>query len=257
MTQHNKIGITLSGGGFKGIAHLGILKYLFEQGIAADVISGASVGALIGAFIAQGYTPDEILKFSKKERLFHYSDFFKSKGALFSTTVFENLIKKYIPHDSFEKLKLPLYVAVTDITNATSLIFNEGSLSFAIKASCCFPLVFQPVLYKKNIYLCDGGVLNNFPVEHIRPICSKVIGINVDPIGTLDGAIGYKTMIARIIKMTTALKAVHTKHLCDIYFEPEELSKYSLFEVKKTDEIFELGYNYAKKNWNRENRQPA
>ncbi|MCC6287719.1 MAG: patatin-like phospholipase family protein [Chitinophagaceae bacterium] len=246
MSEKKNIGITLSGGGFRGIAHLGILKYLFEQNIKPDVISGASVGSLIGAFIAHGYAPDEILQFSKKEKLFSYSDFFTSRGGLFSTIVFEKLIKKYIPHDSFENLKIPLYVAVTDITHAKSLIFKEGSLSFAIKSSCCFPLVFQPVLYNKDTYLCDGGLLNNFPVEQLRSICNKVIGINVDPISTLEGPLGYKTMIARIIRMTTALKAINSKQLCDIYLQPDELNNYSTFKTNKTDAIFQLGYDYAK-----------
>ncbi|MFT3747729.1 MAG: patatin-like phospholipase family protein [Agriterribacter sp.] len=246
MILNNKIGITLSGGGFRGIAHLGILKYMFEQGIKPDMISGASVGSLIGAFIAQGYMPDEILQFSKKEKLFTYSDFFTSRGGLFSTIVFEKLIKKYIPHDSFEKLKIPLFVSVTDITHAESIIFAEGSLSFAVKSSCCFPLVFQPVFYKDNTYLCDGGLLNNFPVEQLRSLCNKVIGVNVDPISTLEGPLGYKIMIARIIRMTTALKAVNSKHLCDIYLQPDELNNYSTFETKKIDAIFQLGYEYAK-----------
>lgn len=246
MILNNKIGITLSGGGFRGIAHLGVIKYLQEQGIKPDMISGASVGSLIGAFIAAGYMPDEILEFSKKEKLFTYSDFFTSRGGLFSTIVFEKLIKKYIPHDSFEKLKMPLYVSVTDITHAQSLIFNEGSLSFAVKSSCCFPLVFQPVLYKDNTYLCDGGLLNNFPVEQLRSICSKVIGVNVDPISTLEGPLGYKAMIARIIRMTTALKAVNSKQLCDVYLQPDTLNNYSTFETKKIDDIFQLGYDYAR-----------
>ena len=246
MGTKNKVGITLSGGGFRGIAHLGVLKYMSEQDIRPDVISGASVGSLIGAFIAQGYEPEEILEFGKKEKFFSYSDFFKSRGALFSTIVFDKLIKKYIPHDSFEKLKIPLYMSVTDITHARSLIFTEGSLSFAVKSSCCFPLVFQPVLYKGNTYLCDGGLLNNFPVEQLRSVCSKVVGINVDPITTLEGPLGYRAMAARIVSMITALKAVNSKQLCDIYLQPDELSNYNTFETKKIDALYQLGYDYAK-----------
>lgn len=247
MTLHKNIGLTLSGGGFRGVAHLGVLKYILEMGITPGIISGASVGSLIGAFIAQGYAPDEVLQLSKKEKLFSYSDFFTSRGGMFSTMVFEKLIKKYIPHDSFEKLKIPLHVSVTDITHAESLIFNEGSLSFAVKSSCCFPLVFQPVLYQQNTYLCDGGLLNNFPVEQIRPLCNKIIGINVDPISTMEGPPGYKAMIERIVRMTTALKAVNSKHLCDIFIQPDELNKYGIFDTKKIDEIFKLGFDYAKR----------
>ena len=247
MTSNPKIGITLSGGGFRGIAHLGVLKYIFETGIKPAAISGASVGSLIGAFIAQGFTPEELLDVSKKEKFFSYADFFSSRGGLFSTAVFEKLIKKYIPHDSFEKLKIPLYVSVTDITHAESLIFSKGSLSLAVKSSCCFPLVFKPVLYKDDTYLCDGGLLNNFPVEQIRPICDKVIGVNVDPISTMHGPLGYRALVARIVRMATALKAVNSKHLCDIYLQPDELDNFGTFDTTKIDEVFQLGYDYAKK----------
>lgn len=247
MILNNKIGITLSGGGFRGIAHLGVLKYLMEAGINPDAISGASAGSLVGAFIAEGYTPEEILEISKKEKFFSYSDITVSKGGLFSPVVFEKLTKKYIAHDSFEKLKIPLYVSVTDITNARSLIFTEGSLSFALKSSACFPLVFQPVPFGDKAYLCDGGLLNNFPVEQLRATCNKVIGINVDPVSTLEGELSYKSMIARIIRMTTALKAVHSKYLCDIYLEPDDLNQYSTFDTKRIDQIYQSGYDYAKK----------
>lgn len=247
MIVNKKIGITLSGGGFRGIAHLGIFTYLNELGIKVDVISGTSVGSLIGAFIADGFAPEEILEMSKKEKIFSYSGFFTTRGGMFSPTVFEKLIKKYIPHDSFESLKIPLYVSVTDLTHAESIIFNGGSLSFAVKSSCCVPLVFQPVVYKDSTYLCDGGLLNNFPIEQIRPVCSKVIGVNVDPIETIKGPLGYKAMAARILRIATAIKAVSSKHLCDVYLEPEGLDAYSTFDTKSMDAIFEIGYNHAKK----------
>lgn len=245
MIVNNKIGITLSGGGFRGIAHLGALRYITELGITPNEISGASVGSLIGAFIAQGYPPDEILQFSKKEKIFSYSDL-AGKGGLFNTLVFEKLVKKYIPHDSFEGLKMPLYVSVTDLTHAQSLIFNSGCLSFAVRSSCCFPLVFQPVHYRENIYLCDGGLMNNFPVEEVRTTCSKVIGINVDPVSTFEEPMTYKNIIARIIRIATSQKAIHSKDRCDIYLQPDDLDRFSTFDTKRTDEIFQCGYACAK-----------
>lgn len=243
----NSIGITLSGGGFRGIAHLGILKYLYELGIFPSMISGASAGALIGAFIAQGYTPEEILEISSKEKFFGYSEISISRRGLFNTRVFEKLIKKYIPHDSFEKLKMPLFVAVTDITNGKPLIFKEGSLSFAVKASACVPLVFDPVKYKEDTFLCDGGLLNNFPVEPIRLLCNKIIGINVDPVNKFEETLTFRNMITRIIRLATSEKAMRTKQLCDLYLEPADLNQFKTFDTKKITPIFEIGYKYAQK----------
>ncbi|QQT46639.1 NTE family protein rssA [Sphingobacterium multivorum] len=246
MIVNNKIGITLSGGGFRGVAHLGVLQFVKELGIELDAVSGASAGALAGAFIAEGYSPQEILQFAKEERFFNYSDVSVRNGGLFDTAVFEKIIRKYIPHDSFEGLKTPLYVSVTDLTNAKSLVFNTGSLSFAVKSSCCFPFVFQLVPYE-DAYLCDGGLLNNFPVEQVRASCNKTIGINVNSLDRHDGKLGYKEIIARIIRMTTSKVAVDSKADCDVYLQPDELNRYNTFDTKKIDEIYQFGYEYAQK----------
>lgn len=246
MIVNKKIGITLSGGGFKGVAHLGVLQFMKELGIELDAVSGASAGALVGAFIAEGYSPQQILQFTKEERFFNYSDVSVKNGGLFNPVIFEKIIQKYIPHDSFEELKIPLYVSVTDLTNANPLVFNTGSLSFAVKSSCCFPLVFQLVPYVDNSYLCDGGLLNNFPVEQIRASCNKLIGINVNSLDKEEGKLGYKEIIGRIIRITTSKVAVDSKADCDVYLQPDKLDRYHTFDTKKIDEIYQLGYEYAK-----------
>ena len=247
MLMNNKIGITLSGGGFRGIAHLGVLQYMSEIGIKPDEISGTSAGALAGAFIAEGYTPEEILRFCKEEDFFNYSDIAPSTSGFFSGAIFEKVVRKYIPHDSFEGLKMPLYVSVTDLTNAKALVFKQGCLSFAIKASCSFPLVFQPVVYDEDTYLCDGGILNNFPVEQVRNSCNKVIGINVNPIYKHNGVFSYKDIVARIIRITTSRVSIAPESACDVYLQPEELKNYGTFDTDKIDELFHLGYQYALK----------
>lgn len=247
MIVNNKIGITLSGGGFKAIAQLGILQYIKELDVELHAVSGTSAGALVGAFIAAGKLPLEILEIAKQEKFFSYTDFSMRGDGLFSTDVFEKLIKKHIPHDNFESLNMPLYVAVTDLTNASLLIFNQGSLSFAVKASCCFPLVFQPVLYNGNSYLCDGGLLNNFPIEQIRATCNKCIGININPVNQLNGKLNYKEIIQRIIRIATSNISKETISHCDIYLQPDEINNFSTFDTGKVDILFDLGYTYAKK----------
>lgn len=250
MKTDNKIGVTLSGGGFKGIAHLGALQFLYELNIKPNEIAGVSAGALVAAFIAEGYAPEEIFQFSKKEKFFNYSDITSvagKRGGLFDTIVFEKIIRKYIPHDSFEGLKIPLYVSVTDLTNAQSIIFSEGNLSLAVRSSCCFPLVFQPVLYKDNTYLCDGGLLNNFPVEQVKASCDKVIGINVSAINKMESELSYKEIVSRVIRIATSSMLKSPETICDVYLQPDELNRYGTFDSKKSVELFRLGYAYAKK----------
>lgn len=246
MIVNNKIGITLSGGGFRGMAHLGILQYLKELEVELHAVSGTSAGALIGAFVAAGFSPLEIKDIAKNEKFFSYNDLSIGNGGLFSADVFERIIKKYIPHDSFEGLKMPLFVAVTDLTHAELLIFNQGSLSFAVKSSCCFPLVFHPVVYKGNRYLCDGGLMNNFPVDQIAATCNKCIGININPIDKLEGKLGYKEIVQRIIRIGTSTIKDDSRSKCDIFLQPEDINKYTTFDTGKSEEIYQVGYEYAK-----------
>lgn len=246
MIVNDKIGITLSGGGFRGIAHLGVLQYLYELGIRPDAVSGTSAGAIVGAFIAEGYEPKEIFDFAKAEKFFRYSYIFRSTSGLFKTKEYERVIKKYIPHDSFDKLKIPLYISVTDLTNAQNLIFNQGPLSLAVQASASVPLVFSPVKYK-NAYLCDGGIMNNFPVEAISATCNKVIGVNVNPIEKYEGNLSFRSILWRVIRIATSNYTREHISQCDVYIQPEELNKINAFSSKHMDESYAIGYDCAKK----------
>ena len=246
----SKIGLALSGGGIRGMAHLGVLQYLTELGIKPSVISGTSAGALVGAFYAAGFEPKQIFKIGKSEKFFNYSSLFKRQGVgLFSTDIFENIIKKHIAQETLESLEIPLFITATDLNNGKLKIFNEGSLATAVKASCCVPLVFQPVLFE-GIYLSDGGILNNFPVNILEGKVDKIIGVNVNRINTIEGKIGYKQIIERTVQIAIDNSVETQKYKCDVYIEPPSIRDYGIFDFKKADEIYQTGYVYAKEKKN-------
>ena len=247
MIVNDKIGVVLSGGGFKGLAQLGVLHFMQELRIPVHAISGTSVGALIGAFMAQGYTPYQILDYARKERIFSYTYLsLRNGGGLFNTNLLDRIIKKYIPHNSFEDLKIPFYTTVTDLTNGRELTFTKGDLALAVKASCSCPLIFQPVLYK-DTYLCDGGLVNNFPLDPIVSTCNMVIGVNVNPINKVEGSMNYQKLIGRIIRITSSQLPPEAKAKCTLYLEPDGINNYTMFETQRIEELFEVGYMAAKK----------
>lgn len=247
MIVNTNLGVVLSGGGYRAAAQLGVLQFLSERNIIPSAISGASAGALVGAFVAAGYKPAEILQFGKVEKFFSFSHLLPKNSGLFDTLIVEKLIKKYIPHNSFGQLKMPLYVAVTDLTYGQSLIFTEGDLSLAIKASCAFPLVFQPVPLGDR-YLCDGGVLNNFPIEQIKATCNKVIGINVNPLDSIPDLLTYRSIVARMIRITTSRIAKDAASACDVYLQPTGLGEFNTFDTGKIDFTYQLGYECARQH---------
>ncbi|MFD0762836.1 patatin-like phospholipase family protein [Lutibacter aestuarii] len=241
----SNIGITFSGGGIKGIAHLGILQYLTEIGIKPTVMSGTSAGSLIAAFYAAEYSPKEIFEIGKKENFFSRSGLFLHGGGLFSPDVFSNIIKKYIPHDNIKKLKIPIYITATDITNAKLVTFKEGSIALAVKSSCAVPLIFHPVLHNGKL-LSDGGLLNNLPVDLIKDKCDKIIGINVNSVFKMEGKASYQRMIERSIQIAINKNSEDKKNICHIYMEPLNRKNYKMFDFNKMDEIYDIGYAYAK-----------
>lgn len=242
----NKIGLTLSGGGIRGMAHLGVLEYLLEIGIKPSIISGTSAGSLVGVFYAAGYTPREILEIGKAEKFFGYSNIKLKWSGLFSADIFDNILTKYIKQNTIEELSIPVYIVATDLTNAQQHIFDSGSIITAVKASCCVPLVFEPVKFE-DIYLCDGGILNNFPVDVIKSQCDELIGVNVSNIEELSiKNWSYRKVLERTIKISINNNSFNQKELCNVYLEPPSISNYGTFDYGKSDELFQLGYNYAK-----------
>ena len=120
-----KVGIVLSGGGARGISHLGVLKALEELGVRFDYISGTSVGALIGAFYSQGYSPDEILGIITTSRFYRSVRPAWRWTGLLSLESLRDVLLKYIPHNEFESLRIPLVVAATDISHGKATYFSS------------------------------------------------------------------------------------------------------------------------------------
>jgi len=172
-----KLGIVLSGGGARGISHLGVLKALEEYKVKFDCISGASVGALIGAFYSQGYSPEEILNDILTSRFYRSVRPAWRWTGLLSMEGLRDFLLKYLPHNEFESLKIPLVVAATDISHGKTAYFSSGELIPRLLASCCVPAVFSPVQLNGALYV-DGGIMDNLPAKPIRQECDFLIGVH-------------------------------------------------------------------------------
>lgn len=239
-----KIGLVLSGGGARGIAHLGILKALEEFGIKPSIISGTSAGAIAGAFYAGGYPLQEIKTIVEKSDVFNFSNVLIKKQGLFNMKGFEKMYQSYFPNNSFSDLQIPLYVTATDILKGEMVYFSSGNLSQALMASSCIPVVFQPVHFN-NTYYIDGGVLNNFPVEPLIDKCDIIIGSHVNSIKKEINEIHMKDIVDRSFHLAMSNSVRNKISACHLFIEPPDMSQFSIFDIKKSDELFEYGYKYA------------
>ncbi len=163
-----KVSLVLSGGGARGIAHIGVIEVLEEQGYDIVSIAGTSMGALVGGI----YAAEEISAFKEwmisldRMKVFSLVDFTLSKQGLVKGDRVFKAMKKFIPDRMIEDLSIPYAAVAVDLLNRKEIVFREGSLFNAIRASVSIPTVLTPVSIKEGL-LVDGGVLNNIPVNHI------------------------------------------------------------------------------------------
>lgn len=244
--SHPTIGLVLSGGGVRGVAHLGLLQVLEEIGVAPIAISGTSAGALVGAFRAAGHSVSTILEFFKTTPIFKMSHFSRSKPGFIDSDKFYPILKEFFPEDDFAALKTKLYVTATDMVRGKQRTFSQGQLIRPILASAAFPVVFTPVNIEGDLYT-DGGALNNFPVEPLTGECELIVGSNVHPFKELQPADIRNTLsvMERLFHMSIHYHSVQKYHLCNVVIVPEGLGAYSTFDRAHFTEMYELGYKAA------------
>lgn len=236
-------GLVLSGGGVRGVAQIGAIKALEENGIFPTVISGTSAGAVVGAFYAAEYSWEEMLDFFRSTTLFSFHNFPFRKPGLIDTEHLVNIFKKYFPEDSFEKLNKKLYVCTTDMISNKMKIYHTGELILPLLASAAFPGVFSPVSINDSLY-SDGGITNNFPVEPLLAECDKIIGVYVNPIKKIEveDLKSAVSVIERAYEISRANSSMRKFRDCQFVISPEELNRFSIFGTRHIDEIFNIGY---------------
>jgi NTE family protein len=184
MSQNGKkrpvVGVALGGGVARGIAHIGVLRELEKNKIPIDLIAGTSVGSLIAGGYAAGLSPDQL------EQLAHtisWSDLGRmtvSRLGFYNNARTEEYIRATFPVDRFENLRMPLGVVATDLQAGKMVVFTEGDLALAIRASCAIPCYYTPVLVNGRL-MVDGGLVGHLPAAVARGMgADLVIAVDVN-----------------------------------------------------------------------------
>ena len=241
-----KIGLVLSGGGVKGIAHIGLLAALEEYEIDCQIVSGSSVGGLVGALYANGSSIEQMLAFFRETPLMKYNFFTFVKPGLMDTEKYHQLFKKHFADDSFEALKKKLFVTTTNLQNGSEKLFSSGELVRILLATAALPPVFSPVEIGGQLY-ADGGIMNNFPVEPLLEECEFIIGSSVSAIKSVP-----KKAINSSLKLTNRVTSLmiyaanrgKLKH-CDLVFEPPQLETFGFLDKAGIEKAYKVGYRHA------------
>jgi NTE family protein len=243
----HRFGLVLSGGGSRGLAHAGVLKALVEHGLAPDVISGTSAGALVGALHLAGHEDAAILDFFEKTSPFRFSHLapFGKPGWL-DTEKIEADFRHFFPDDSFTALAKPLFVTATDLISARTEVFASGPLIRPLLASASIPMLFTPTPFNGTLY-ADGGILDNFPVRPLDGLCRASLGVYASPLHRveakqLDSSLAVSQ---RALEISMYLASESKFRQVDLVLCPQELDGFSTLDPKRHRQILDIGYHAA------------
>jgi NTE family protein len=170
-----------------------------------------------------------------------------NKPGLVDSTKFYDKLKEFLPYDSFEDLKKPLYITTTNLLEGTLKVFQSGELIWPLLASAAVPGIFTPIKINNQYYI-DGGILNNFPVELLKKNCDRIVGVYVNPLGKekIENLTHSYRILERAYHIKMANESSSKFEECDVLIHPKDIGDYKLFSVKNADAIFQLGYKAAK-----------
>lgn len=177
MAQNEKrpvVGLALGGGMARGCSHVGVLREFEKHQIPIDLIAGTSVGSLIGGAYAAGLTPDQVEKLALN---ISWSDLGRATVSLtgfYNSERTESYIRKHFPITEFEKTRIPFGAVATDLQTGKMVVFTEGSIPLAIRASCAMPVFYTPVMVNGRM-MVDGGLVGHIPGAVARMMGADIV----------------------------------------------------------------------------------
>lgn len=239
------ISLALSGGGARGIAHLGVLAALDELEVPVRALSGASSGGIVGAFYAAGLAPREILRLLQATSIPRLTRLAFSRHGLLGFEAVERLLARHLGVvQNFEDLRLPLTLVATDLGAGESVYFSQGPLLPPLLASAAVPILYRPVAYQGR-QLVDGGLLNNLPVEPLLGLGCPVVGVHCNPLNREAPLPTLGRVIERTLQIALSANVASRKTQCALLLEPPPLRPYRPLDFRKAAELFEIGYRYT------------
>lgn len=242
-----KLGVALSGGGARGLAHAGALLAIEHAGLKPDVIAGVSAGAVIAVLYAAGVKPMRMAEMFARCKFKNFSELSLGSGGVFNIDKFRNFILRSIGnYKNLEDLKIPTYIGVTDLDNGQPVEFHTGEIGDRMVASCSIPVVFKPINIDGVNYV-DGGVLRNHPAWIIREKCQTLIGVNVSPLrphpnkkpSIIDTAL-------RTYQLMAKANQAQDMDLCDVSVMTTDIIDNKVFNLKHIKDVFLSGFYHTR-----------
>jgi NTE family protein len=247
MTYFNRtkgVGLVLSGGGARGMAHIGILKALHQFHIFPSVISANSMGAIIGALYASGMSPDDMEKTAIQQQIFFMFRLAWKRNAVLHLDRVRTFLKENIKTTTFESLGMPLFVSVSNMSEARVEYMHKGDFVDPVLASCAIPLLFEPIPIHSCLY-ADGALFDNLPILPLEGLCSQVIAADVNPLSVRHDFNHFWEVTDRVMSIAVQGHALRAKQKANVFISPSPLSEYSFWEFHKAEEMIRCGEKFT------------
>lgn len=244
------VGLALSGGAARGIAHVGVLKVLAEHNIPVDFVAGTSAGSIAGGALAAGMSIEEIENLSRSLRWKDMGRMTLSRLGVQSNARMEEFLRKFLPVTRFEEMRIPFAAVATDLDSGAPVVMSgEGDVPFAIRASCTIPGWYVPVTDDRGRQLVDGGLVANVPAAAARSLgADLVIAVDVNAegakfLGPPQSAIGVIFQSMMVVQRTVSALQLQD---ADIVIRPR-VGHIRWDEMKRADELIRLGEEAARR----------
>lgn len=235
-----KVGLALGSGGLRGLAHVGVLKVLEREKIPVDYIAGCSIGSMIGALYCSGHSPETIIKLAKHLKPRYWLDFIIPKLGIVSGDKVLNTVRLLTQHKTFAELDIPLAIVATEINHGREMVFTEGDVAEAVRASISVPGVFVPHKIGEML-LVDGAVLNPTPIDVARSMgADVVIAVDLAHAGVVCNITNVFDVIIQSIDIMERELLKYRRKNCDILVQPD-IAHISPSSFESIDECVLLG----------------
>ena len=249
VNERPRIGLALSGGAARGIAHVGVLRVLKEHDIPIDFVAGTSAGALVGGALASGMSLAEIEKIGRNLRWRDMGRMTLSRLGVQSNARMAEYIREKFPITRFEDLNILFAAVATDLDSGRAIVMSgEGDIAFAIRASCAIPGWYVPVVDEQGRQLVDGGLVANVPTAAARSLgADLVIAVDVNSegakfLGPPQSAIGIIVQSIMVVQRTAAS---HQWQDADVVVMPK-VGHIRWDEITRAEELIEAGERAAR-----------
>ena len=243
-----RLGLALSGGAARGLAHVGVLKVFEEHGVRFDCVAGTSAGALVGGALAAGMSAEEIEKIGRALRWRDFGRVTVSRLGVQSNAVLEEYVRARFPVTRFEELSVPFAAVATDLcTGAAVVMRDEGDLGFAVRASCAIPGWYVPVTDARGRQLVDGGLVANLPVSVVRALGAEVVvavDVNSEGAKFLGSPASVVGVLVQSMLVVQRVAVEHQRQLADVVLSPA-VGHLRWDELSRADDFIRAGAEAA------------